>query len=395
MIGFPTRRDALRKHEIWALQDINFEVRRGDTLGVIGINGAGKSTLLRVICGIYPPDAGKVSIRGPIGALISAGAGFHPDMTGRENIFLNGAIIGLKKKEIDEKLEEIVEFAEIGEFIDTPVRFYSSGMYVRLGFSIAVHIRPRILLIDEVLSVGDITFQNKCFRKLKELRESVEAVLLVSHNLDHIRNICSDLIILNGGKVMYHGEVEEGLIHYQAYADELRKKSLDAELRRQLPKAPFAFDSEEVELLSVRIGGAAGNHEGEISAGDDIVVRTRFAAGRNIANPQFSVGLIDEKNTVVLWQFDHDNNVRFEALAPGLYELVALFKQPALAPGVYKLNVAIRDSGTCELLTKHYQAVTLIVRGAKLARGILSCESDWKLKRIGDIEQVTHQQPIA
>lgn len=385
MIGFPKRRDILRDKEIWALNDINFEVKKGETLGIVGVNGAGKSTLLRVLSGIYPPDAGKVTVMGPIGALIAAGAGFHPDMTGRENIYLNGTIVGLKKKEIDEKLEEIIEFAELGEFVDTPVRFYSSGMYVRLGFAIAANIRPRILLIDKVLSVGDMTFQNKCFRKLKELRESVDAVLFVSHNLDHIRNICSDLIILDSASVMYRGNVEDGIIRYQSFGDDLKRKSIVAESRRTTAKAAFTFDSPEVELLSVQTTGGSSEHKGEVTGGDNIVIRALFATDREIANPQFSVGLIDEKSTVVLWQLDQDNAIRFSGLSKGKYELTVVFKEPSLVAGVYKVNIAVRDSNTCEILTKHYEADSIIIRGKRLSRGIVDCESTWGLKRIDDV----------
>jgi lipopolysaccharide transport system ATP-binding protein len=384
MVGFPTRRDTLRNHEIWALRDLNFEVKRGETLGVIGINGAGKSTLLRVLSGIYPPDAGTVSIKGPVGALIAAGAGFHPDMTGRENIYLNGAIVGLRKREIDLQLEEIIEFAEIGEFIDTAVRFYSTGMYVRLGFSIAVHIRPRVLLLDEILSVGDRTFQNKCFRKLKELRESVEAVLFVSHNLDHVRNLCSKLIILESGRIIFEGDVEEGAVYYQSQTDAIRKKVGEKENALTAHSGYSRFDSSGVRLDGIEIGSAKENFNGIISSGDDIVVRCNFTTEREIANPQFSMGILDDMNTHVIWQRDYDRKIRFDALQPGKYNLTVAFSRPPLVPGVYKVNFGILDSNSCEILMAHKQFAPFVIQGNEISRAIVHCESNWGLERIAE-----------
>ncbi|RJP20561.1 MAG: ABC transporter ATP-binding protein [Candidatus Abyssobacteria bacterium SURF_5] len=387
MLGFPRRRDILRKHEIWALRDLNFEVKRGDTLGIIGVNGAGKSTLLRVLGGIYPPDAGAVYIKGPIGALISAGAGFHPDMTGRENIYLNGTIVGLKKKEIDRKLDEIIEFAEIGEFIDTPVRFYSSGMYVRLGFSIAVNIRPRILLIDEVLSVGDLTFQNKCLRKLKELRESVEGVLFVSHHLDHVRNICSDLIILNGGKIYFHGDVEEGVVCYQSLADEIKQRSRERESGR--PALPGALSlGDHAQLEKIEISSREDGSASEICTGDDIVLKFHFKTWREIRKPQFALTVLDDRNTPIIWLISHDDHIEFDKLEAGEYQLKVIIRKPPLVAGIYRLDFGIREIETCEMLVKVRRFTSFRIHGRKFARAILSCDSNWSLQRVGEPTKV-------
>ncbi len=188
----------LRKSEFWALQDINFELKRGETLGIIGANGSGKSTLLRVINGIFPPDKGLIEVKGRIGALIAVGAGFHPHMTGRENIYLNGTLLGMSKAEIKKKFDEIVDFAEIGDFLEAPVATYSSGMRVRLGFAIAVNINPDVLLVDEVLAVGDASFQKKSAEKLNEMQQNV-SVIFISHNMRHIYRICDKVIWLNKG----------------------------------------------------------------------------------------------------------------------------------------------------------------------------------------------------
>lgn len=221
MFGFSYDCAVLRKKEFWALEDICFNLQRGETVGLIGVNGSGKSTLLRMINGIYPPDKGRITIQGKIGALIALGAGFHPQMTGRENIYLNGTILGMSKKEINKKFDSIVDFAEIDEFLDAPVSTYSSGMFVRLGFSIAIHSEIDILLVDEVLAVGDTGFQLKCFNKIGELKKNGVATLLVSHNMHTISTFSNKVLLINKGKQEFYGEVSEGLSLYKKYFNEI------------------------------------------------------------------------------------------------------------------------------------------------------------------------------
>ena len=187
LMGLKPDTSTLNRDEFWALDDVSFELRRGETLGIIGINGSGKSTLLRLLSGIFPPDKGEIAVKGRIGSLIAVGAGFHPHMTGRENVFLNGAILGMSRKEIEKKYDSIVGFAEIGDFLEAPVSTYSSGMRVRLGFAIAVHCEPDILLIDEVLSVGDLSFRNKSLRHMANFRAKAKALIFISHNLEQVR----------------------------------------------------------------------------------------------------------------------------------------------------------------------------------------------------------------
>jgi lipopolysaccharide transport system ATP-binding protein len=209
--GLRNNRGKLRKSEFWALDNISFELKRGETLGVIGKNGSGKSTLLRLLNGIYPPDLGRIEARGRMAALIAIGAGFHPHLTGRENIFLNGTILGLSRKEINNRLDEIIEFAGLGTFIDAPVATYSSGMNVRLGFSIAVHAPIEILLADEILAVGDLAFRVKCYEKIGELRKNGISTLFVSHDMTYISVLCNQVLLLEHGKAQYYGEVEKGV----------------------------------------------------------------------------------------------------------------------------------------------------------------------------------------
>ncbi len=205
----------LRPKEFWALNDISFELKRGEVLGLIGRNGAGKTTLLKVLNNLIKPDKGRVTMRGRVGALIALGAGFNPILTGRENVYINGAVLGLTKKEIDAKFDEIVDFAELWEFIDTPVQSYSSGMQVRLGFAVATALNPDILLLDEVLAVGDTAFRAKCFQKLGELMRNI-CVIFVTHDLVQMRRICSKSLLVDNGKIKYYGSVDESLRLYDS-----------------------------------------------------------------------------------------------------------------------------------------------------------------------------------
>ena len=201
-------------HRIWALRDVSFDVHRGEVVGVIGRNGAGKSTLLKVLSQITEPTAGEVEIRGRVGSLLEVGTGFHPELSGRENLFLNGAILGMKRAEIRAKFDEIVGFAEVEAFIDTPVKHYSSGMYMRLAFAVAAHLEPEILVVDEVLAVGDAAFQKKCLGKMKDVSRQGRTVLFVSHNMHAVNALCSRGLVLHGGQVAFDGTAAGGVARY-------------------------------------------------------------------------------------------------------------------------------------------------------------------------------------
>jgi lipopolysaccharide transport system ATP-binding protein len=207
-------RNGLRRDEFWAVNDVSFELKRGECLGLIGRNGAGKTTLLKMLNGLIKPDHGRIEMLGRVGALIALGAGFNPILTGRENIYVNGAVLGLTKREIDEKIDEIIDFAEIREFIDAPVQSYSSGMQVRLGFAVATALEPNVLLLDEVLAVGDISFQAKCLNTLSEFRKKGTAFILVSHNLHHIARYADQVLLLDRGRIHHLGDVETGIDHF-------------------------------------------------------------------------------------------------------------------------------------------------------------------------------------
>jgi lipopolysaccharide transport system ATP-binding protein len=215
-----TKSDRLRRKEFWAVDDVSFELRKGDRLGLIGPNGAGKTTLLKMLNGIIIPDKGNLRIKGRVGALIQLGAGFHPQLTGRENIFINGAILGMGKREIDKKFDAIVEFADIGDFLDTPVKHYSSGMFVRLGFAVAIHCEPEVLLVDEVLAVGDLNFQSKCMEQIGRLCEEGTTVILVSHDISKIERVCGKAIWLDNGHLMKIGSIKDVVNSYMRDQDQ-------------------------------------------------------------------------------------------------------------------------------------------------------------------------------
>jgi lipopolysaccharide transport system ATP-binding protein len=223
------------REEFWALKDVSFEINQGDRVGIIGRNGAGKSTLLKILSRITEPTKGQIKIKGRVASLLEVGTGFHPELTGRENIFLNGAILGMSKVEIQRKFDEIVAFAEVEKFLDTPVKRYSSGMYVRLAFAVAAHLEPEILVVDEVLAVGDAQFQKKCLGKMEEVGKEGRTVLFVSHNLGAIKSLCSSGIVLSSGKLIYHGSVSQSISHYNDTRDKSASNIYINELESDRP----------------------------------------------------------------------------------------------------------------------------------------------------------------
>lgn len=206
---------SVKQENFWAVNNISFEIKKGESIGIIGENGSGKSTLLKLIAGVLTPTKGKIFVDGKISPLIELGAGFHPELTGRENIYLNGTILGLSVKEIDRKFDEIVNFSELSDFIDTPVKHYSSGMYMRLGFSIAIHVEPDILLVDEILAVGDIAFQEKCLNKMREFKNKGITIIIISHSPDLISSFCGKTFVFKKGKILCLGKTSAVLPAYQ------------------------------------------------------------------------------------------------------------------------------------------------------------------------------------
>lgn len=253
---------------MWALRDVSFDVHQGDVLGIIGHNGAGKSTLLKILSRITEPSEGEVLIRGRVAALLEVGTGFHPELTGRENIYMNGTILGMRKKEVDQKLDEIVAFSGVEKYLDTPVKFYSSGMRVRLGFSVAAHLEPEILIIDEVLSVGDAEFQKKCLGKMEDVSKNGRTVLFVSHNLKSVQNLCTSAILIENGSVVMNDEVDRVISRYIGSKDKIgNSKEFD---ESSLPGNDFA------RLKSVRVMNEKGESISRILTSESVKIEIQY-----------------------------------------------------------------------------------------------------------------------
>lgn len=264
---FKSSESASNREEFWALKDINFEINQGDKVGIIGPNGAGKSTLLKILSRITEPTSGKIHINGRIASLLEVGTGFHPELTGRENIFLNGAILGMSRKEIKAKFDEIVAFAEVEKFLDTPVKRYSSGMYVRLAFSVAAHLEPEILVVDEVLAVGDAEFQKKCLGKMGEVSKQGRTVLFVSHNMSAIKSLCNRAILLDNGAIKIDANVEKSI---NAYLGDSQSSSFFEWTIEN------ALGDDLVRIKKVAILDSEYNNKGIFCLDQDIFVRVSY-----------------------------------------------------------------------------------------------------------------------
>lgn len=275
----------------WALRDVEFEVQQGEVLGIIGHNGAGKSTLLKILSRITEPSSGEVRLRGRVSALLEVGTGFHPELTGRENIFMNGTILGMTRREIDAKLDEIVDFSGVEKYIDTPVKFYSSGMRVRLGFAVAAHLEPEILIIDEVLAVGDAEFQKKCLGKMEDVAKEGRTVLFVSHNMMAVRNLCKKGLVLRHGELRYSGEAGAAIDFYlKEYSD----------IQRCLKYTPEeAPGNQEARFLRAEVLPAPGK-DWPLYEGDSLCLEFDFLyTGKDQTNLDITFHLMDEYGNVV------------------------------------------------------------------------------------------------
>lgn len=328
----------LRPKEFWAVKDISFEVRRGECLGLIGHNGAGKSTLLKILNGLINPDAGKVTIKGRVGALIELGAGFNPILSGRENIYNNGAILGFSKKEINSKLDEIIAFAELEEFIDMPVQNYSSGMKVRLGFAVAAQMEPDVLIIDEVLAVGDLGFVLKCFKTIDTILPRT-AVIFVSHNMPMVSRICTSIILMDMGVAKYQGEdVAKGIDLYYT-------RFINNETNTVFDDGSISLD--EVQLLDPHTNQPTN----QLVWGADLKLYFRFKLNKEFKEvPHFAISIFDkEQRPVALLETnkrESDLKVNRRTL-----EFQVIHNKLQLSKGIYNVNVSVnKESGTNPLL---------------------------------------------
>ena len=274
------------REKYWALSEISFEVSRGAMLGIIGPNGAGKSTIMKLVSRIIEPTSGQIEVVGRVGALLELGAGFHHELTGRENIYLNGSILGLRRREVDRQLDSIISFSELEQFIDIPVKHYSSGMFVRLGFSVAVHTRPDILLIDEVLAVGDAGFQQKCLEKIAEFRRSECTILYVSHNLESVGDLCSEVIWLEDGRIKQIGDPDQVISHYAASVEQQMGERLAQDNLQETEVHP---ESGDLRILQVRMMDREGKLRWTFSSGESLFVHIDYESGSLVEKPVFGV----------------------------------------------------------------------------------------------------------
>jgi lipopolysaccharide transport system ATP-binding protein len=385
MFSIRYKSDKLRKDEFWALDDVSFELKKGEVLGIIGENGSGKSTLLRLITGIFPPDKGRIICKGRVGSLIAVGAGFHPHMTGRENIYLNGTILGMTKKEIDEKFDEIVEFADIGEFIDAPVSTYSSGMYVRLAFAIAIFSKCDILLIDEVISVGDISFRNKSMRKLAELRQNAKGTIFISHNLDQIRVLCDRVIILDKGRIIFQGSTNEGVIQYENLSKQKRIENVSRDNKIEYRKR--LKDGDRVFVEKVGLIKQNGPID-QLEAHDPLNVFMDFKVNENNCELYFVLSILNEsKNVDCIFIKTNDYKPKEKIkFVPGSYRVVFKINNHHLGPGVYFLNYAIADSSTYEIYDHGLTDICFsVISNNKFERGIINVDYEYDINKKDEV----------
>jgi len=316
---------------IWALKDVSFQIKSGEVVGVIGRNGAGKSTLLRILSGITDPTEGYTDIYGRVGSLLEVGTGFHPELTGRENIYLNGAILGMRKAEIERKLDEIVAFAEIDKFLDTPVKHYSSGMYVRLAFSVAAHLEPEILLVDEVLAVGDMAFQRKCLGKMDDVAQTGRTVLFVSHNMGLLQMLCQRGIFLNEGAITTDGTISEAVDAYLQTLEQVKSQDLSKRTDRK--------GLGQVRLVGAEVINSSNGSSSILKTGDaaHLIFHVNAILPRMVCN----ILILDHLGQSIVGfgsathgpedSFDPEGGLRF----------VCELDEILLLPGRYRVNVSI------------------------------------------------------
>ncbi len=322
---------------LWALNGVSFEVQKGEVVGIIGTNGAGKSTLLKVLSRITPPTRGTVEIHGRVSSLLEVGTGFHPELTGRENVYLNGTILGMRKKEIDLKFDEIVDFSGVEKFLDTPVKRYSSGMRVRLAFAVAAHLEPEILIIDEVLAVGDAEFQKKCLNKMQDVGQQGRTVLFVSHSMPAVTRLCPRVIMLNEGKLLRDGAVDE-VVH--AYLHAGRGTTAMREWR-DASKAP---GDEVVRLDAVRVKGRDGSVNESVDIRNDVGLEMEYEvleAGHHLM-PYFT--LFNEEGIIVFSTIDMDPDWRNRKRPTGRFNSTAWIPGNLLTEGTYYVRATMRGT---------------------------------------------------
>ena len=334
--------------DFWALKDVSFEINRGDVVGIVGHNGAGKSTLLKTLSRITVPTEGRITINGRVASLLEVGTGFHPELTGRENIFLNGAILGMTRAEIVRRFDEIVEFADIGDFLDTPVKRYSSGMYVRLAFAVAAHLEPEILIVDEVLAVGDAAFQKKCLGKMGDFAQSGRTVLFVSHNMEAVRTLCHTGVWLKNGRLHRSGSATEIV---EAYFN-----SISDDHAFSCSNAEYGFSIGKVSLKN-----AQGEPSSQFQPGDDLVVQVSYHAAKRISRPVLALSVLGMNGSCFTY------NMLLDGYRPPFLEgsgtIVCTFRSIPLLPQSYRVKLIVRTENVRDVIIKFQEVAYFSVVG--------------------------------
>ncbi|HET9793847.1 MAG TPA: ABC transporter ATP-binding protein [Thermoanaerobaculia bacterium] len=373
LVSAPVRRFTRRRRAgdttMWALRDVSFDVRRGDVIGVIGRNGAGKSTLLKVLSRITQPTLGVAEIHGRVGSLLEVGTGFHPELTGRENVFLNGAILGMRRSEIQAKFDEIVAFAEVAKFIDTAVKHYSTGMYLRLAFAVAAHLEPDILLVDEVLAVGDVLFQKKCLGKMEDVARTGRTVLFVSHNMGAVRSLCTKGLFLENGRVLQSGDVGKCIETYFTQIGAF-----------QAAKEGEGDAASASGFGNVRVTGPAG--ENAIDQSEPFDARTRLAIRQEVSGFSLFCIVEDMQNRMVFHLREESTELGLEAVSRGDYAIQVRIPPLWLNTGLYSLYFKVLFWGNFGKARHVSDKVPLDVTGRhSRVDAILHPAGQWTVRR--------------
>jgi ABC-2 type transport system ATP-binding protein len=375
------RRRRAEAAEVWALRDVSLEVEPGDAVGLVGRNGSGKTTLLSLIAGIITPTSGRVEAGGRVASLLELGAGFHPDFSGRENVYLNGSLYGLKRRTIDERFDEIVAFAELERFIDNPVRTYSSGMYMRLGFAVAAHIDADVLLLDEVFAVGDEEFQRKCFGKIFEYKQRGGTIVFVSHDAASVERLCRRAVLLRNGRVELDGSAQEAIARYhKLLADERDPAEGAAGLRE--------YGSGEARIAGARLLGPEGEERLQLAAGEPLVVELRLEVREAVEPPRISLELRDEAGLVLAAAAQDTDELGWDS-TPGERLLRFEVERPPLADGRFRLRFELGDATGRRLYHWLDDAVRFVVYPGEDTRGPVLLEGTWSLQETGAAAELT------
>ena len=362
--------------DVWALRDVSMQVEPGDAVGLVGRNGSGKTTLLRLMSQIVKPTAGRVATGGRVASLLELGAGFHADFTGRENVYLNGSIHGLSRARVNEVMDEIVAFAELEKFIDLPVRTYSSGMFMRLGFSVAAHIQSDVLLLDEVFAVGDEQFQRKCFGKIAEFKNRGGTILFVSHDAQAVERLCDRAVLLRQGEVAFDGDTREAIGAYRRLlAADSNPDELEAGLRE--------WGSGEARIVSAQLVDDDGEERTQLASGEPVTVRLVVSAEAGVAPPRVSIELRDDGG-LVLGAAAQDTRALGWSPEGGERELRFRLGRLPLADGRFHLRVALADGDTGRLLHTLDDALRFFVFPDGEQTGAVLLDGDWSLQEIGE-----------